>query len=181
MAARNGYVAEAGTRPENLIFIGALARELQECTIGFLGGGEIFRAELKPAVPDKPFGVFWIERHSLGIGLARCLRIAQPCDGTEVAIGNRRFLPGLFSLRGRLLGMGRLILGDGVQKLRRLGDFVSLQETERFLQARIALFRTLRDRTDRRADRLLRARPCRNGTFIQQHFGQSGDLRVLLA
>jgi hypothetical protein len=35
----------------------------------------------------------------------------------------------------------------------------------------------LRDRSDRRADRLLRARPCRR-IFLQEHFGQSGNLGI---
>ena len=89
------------------MFIGALARELNERAIGFLGGVEFSRLKLEPAVPEKPVGVFRIERDGFGIGLARGFGIAQPGDGTEVAIGNRRFLPILFGL-ARLLGMAVL-------------------------------------------------------------------------
>jgi hypothetical protein len=58
IASRHGDVAEAGSRPENLNFTGALARQLNECAIGFLGGGEISRLKLEPAVPGKPPSAF---------------------------------------------------------------------------------------------------------------------------
>ena len=48
------------------------------------------------------------------------------------------------------------------------------------LQARVAFGRALRDRSDRRADGLLRAGPSRR-IFLQQHFGQGDDLDVLPA
>src|ERR1700732_460506 len=75
------------------MFIGPLARQPCERTIGFPGGGKIIRVKLKPAIPEKPLGIVRIKRHGPGIGLARGFRVAQPGDGAEIAIGNRRFLP----------------------------------------------------------------------------------------
>ena len=57
-------------------------------------------------MPEKPFGVFRVERRSPGVGRARSFRIAQPGNGTEVAVSNCCFLPVLFSAHSLVFGEG---------------------------------------------------------------------------
>jgi hypothetical protein len=55
---------------------------------------------------------------------------------------------------------------------RGLRDLIFLQKIKGLRQARVAFGRALRDRSDRRADGLLRARPS-HWIFSQQQFDQS--------
>jgi hypothetical protein len=135
---------------------------------------------LNRAGPIQTLYIVQIERYGFLISLQRPLGVGEARDGAEVAVGSRRVLAVPFGLRGRLFRTRRLVLREGAQELRRLGDLVFLQETEGLLQARIAFACALRDRPDRRADGLLRAWPGRR-ISLQQHFGQRGNLGVLLA
>src|SRR5262249_17324669 len=129
-----------------------------------------------PARLVKALDVVGIERERFFISLKRSLWVSQPRDGAEVAVGDCRLLAVLFGLRrgllsllGCLLGMGRLRLRDFFEEFRGLDDFVVLQKPKRSFKTAVARFRPLRDRRDRRPNRLLRARS-RRRIFLQQHF-----------
>ncbi len=136
--------------------------------------------DLNPAGPNQALEIVGIERERLLVGLQRLLRIAETGDRAEVSIGDRSVFAVLFRLRGRLLGLRRLVLGERPQQRGGVGDLVRFEEVESVLQARVAFRGPLRDRPDRFADPLLRAGP-RRRIPLDQQFGQSGDLRVFRA